>query len=460
MRSAMSETSSPSRAATPGPMGLLLPAPALAVLAALAATGLRAQGGPLHCGYPERDILSPFRRCAEIVAPPDKQFALLRIMMSIADDPLARRRSVDGVETIEDPRWQQCKDEVDRIGLDAGHLARLMRDSRNADDRAVAHYGAFHCYNPADVFNLISHIPGEAVRRTRTQSLPRAIAYLQEHLGRTYGDLTPEQQQALKLPEPGSPAASAAGITRAPQDGDFLFQLNLKPFFQLLEQDEPVDRAQGLWFLKECFLLRRDLAVAWLEPALPCVMQLLIDEDAEVRAQAIGLLQAIGPEGLEAPPVDAEREVLYAFADEARRAMFPPIRRVGEALLLLFPSPDRDAIVAAAKQALAEGIGEVVFGKTRDGLPYRGFRVARVPEELAVLAIPEGAVITAVNGVPVNGGQHLIEVVTGQFVRREYVPDPEQQGRRVAVDRPISRKRLVVEYVLDGATHAIEYRVL
>ena len=34
---------------------------------------------------------------------------------------------------IDDDRWRRSKRELDRLGLDAGHLAILMRDSRDAD---------------------------------------------------------------------------------------------------------------------------------------------------------------------------------------------------------------------------------------------------------------------------------------------------------------------------------------
>ena len=116
-------------------------------------------------------------------------------------------------------------------------------------------------------------------------------------------------------------------------------------------------------------------------------------------------------------------------------------------------SPERDALAAAGKKALLDGIGEAAYGTTSGGLPYRGLRINRVPEELEVLQIPVGAVITAVNGVPVNDGPHLLEVIASLFVMNERVkgtPKPRQ----------ISRRKLIVEFLADGKTRAIEYRVL
>jgi len=400
--------------------------------------------------YPERDILSPFRACSEISAPPEEQFRQLRIMMDSAKRAPARSFDAEGRSVIDDERWRLAREQLDLLGLDAGHLAQLMRSSRDAEHRAVAFHGAFYCLSPNNVFNLISHIPGEPVRPIREAAYPRAIAFLKAHLGRTYGDLTPEQQNELDLPEPGSPAARQSGITRAPIDSDPLYVINLKPFFQLLDLDEALDQAQGLWFLAECFRMRPDLAQGWLEPALPRVNELLINGDRRARAQAIGLLQAIGPENLEVPAIDADNDTLSEFASRAAREMFPPIRRLGAGLLLLLPGSERDALVVAGKKALNEGLGSPTYGKTRGGLPYRGFRIERVPDHLAVLGLPVGAVITAVNGVPVRNGEHLIEVIAKQFYRRD--GDGEMQ--------PISTRRLMVEYVIDRSAHAIEYRVL
>jgi hypothetical protein len=412
------------------------------------AAGQRAKAPP---AFPERDILSPFRSCTEISAPPTDQFVQLRVMMSIAKDAYARRSFDDqGREIVDDEAWLRARRELDRMGLDAGHLAILMRDSRNASDRAVAFYGMFFCNNPMYVFNLISHLPGEPVQKTRADNYPRAIAYMQAHIGTTYGDLTDEQKQGLDLPEPGSPRAKAMGITRAPLDSDLLFQINLKPFFQLLDLDEPLDQAQGLWFLKECFLLRKDLALTWLEPALPRINQLLLSEDARVRIEAIGLLSAIAADDVEVPGPDAPSAELTDFARRASMALFPPIRPISEGLILLFSSPERDALVAAGKQALVEGIGHATNGKTKDGLPYRGFRVERVPDELTALGIPAGAVITSISGVPVRDGAHLVDVVDSLF----HVRDKRGQLQR------ISQKTLLVEFLHDGKARAVEYRVM
>lgn len=398
-----------------------------------------------HVAFPERDILSPFRTPLDVYAPPDELFRLLGIMQTLADaSGAAKSFDAEGREVVDDERWRKARAEVERIGVEAAYLAQIMRLHKGAGDRATAFYGAFFCRNVDDVMNLISHIPGEPERRTRQAAMPRAIAYMQAHLARRFGDLDDERKKAMTagMPEIGSPAAKAAGIMRAPRDEDHLHGVRLVPFFQMLDLEEPIDQAQGLWFLKEVFMLRLDLALVWLEPALPRVRELLGSKDAKVREQAIGLLQAIGPKDLRPAPTD-DPAALQLWAAEAEKALFPPIRNLNDTIVQLQPSPERDTIVTAGERALAtSSIGDPFTGQDKDGRWVRGYRIARVPDELKPLAIPTEAVVTSVNGIGITDAASLLRAVREQL-------------------QPTKRpKSLFVEYVRNGEKHAIEYRVL
>jgi hypothetical protein len=398
-----------------------------------------------HVAYPERNALSPFREPADVYAPPDEVFRLLRIMQTLAEAPgAAKSYDQDGRETIDDPRWRSARGDLLRQKLDAGYLAGIMRNHKNAADRATAFYGMFYVANVDHVFELIAHIPGEPVRSTREAALPRAIEFVRKNLRRRFGDLSREQQEELvkALPEPGSPVARASGLNRRPLPGDPLHTLALVPFFQLLDLDEPLDQAQGAWFLKETFAVRGDLALQWLEPALPRLRQLLLSPSLQVREQVVGLFQTIGPEQHREPPLDDPR-ALVEWADEAAKAMFPPIRNLNDAILQLHPSPERDALAKAAVDALTtSSIGDPYVGQRADGTWLRGFRVARVPDELKPLAIPARAVITHVNGIAVRDAATLLAAVRGQLAGRAWP------------------RTVVIEYVLDDKNHAVEYRVL
>jgi hypothetical protein len=393
--------------------------------------------------YPERDILSPFRTPTDVYAPPDELFEQLSIMQNIAGRPNAKKSfDASGREVIDDPAWQKARARVDAIGIDAGVLAGMMRKHRNAAQRATAFYGAFYCANLGFVMELIAHIPGEPSQRTREAAFPRAIQFLRANLGKRFGQLT-EDQKALAvggLPEIGSPAAKAQGLTRLPGDDDHLHSLRMVPFFQLLDVPDTLDQAQALWFIKETISIRSDFANLWLEPALPRLRQLLLSASDEVRAQATAIFQLIGPKDMPAPPKEAD--ALVAWAETAGRHLFPPIRNINNAIVQLFPSEERDAIAAAGMRALENSaIGDPYRGQREDGSWYGGFRVGRVPEELTKLAIPKDSVITTVNGTPIMGAQDLLAVVT----------------KFASGKTPL---KFVVEYVLKGKSHAIEYRIM
>lgn len=426
------------------------------LLVGLTAAGAAAQEAKVSCGYPERDALTPFRTPKDIAAPPDALFAQLRVMRRIADDPAAVKRFDErGREIVDDEAWRVAFDQVERMGLDAGMLAVQMRQNRNPDERALAFYAAFYCANVDYVFNLISHVPGEPELATREKAYPRAIAYLRANIGRKFGDLPEEQQKAItaQMPAPGSPAAKAAGIQRAPQADDLLHTVNLVPFVQLLDQDSAMDQAQALWFLKEAAAARRDLALGWLEPAMPRVLQLLRTGDDRVREQALGLLAALGAEGAKVPEL-ADRAAAEAFGAAAAKFAFPPIRRLAQGRILLLPGEEREALVVAGQKALEAGsLGEKATGKTPSGRRFWGFRVDRVPEELAVLGIPEGAVITAVNGVPVNDGKSLLAAIDANLWTIDRSKDKD--GVRVRK----TQATLVVEMIVGDETRAIDYVV-
>jgi hypothetical protein len=397
--------------------------------------------------YGDHDILSPFRKCNEIYAPPDAVFQELRIMRARAErEGASLHFDSDGREVCDDQLWTEARNRLRKLRLDPGYLAEILRRSRNADERDLALYGTFLCADPAAVFNLISHIPGEPNVQTRQKAYPRAIAFLKAHIGRQWGGLSDDEKKTIDLPPIGSPAAKAAGLTREPADTDFLYTLRLQPFFQLLDLDTPLDQAQGLWFLKECFLIRKDLAKGWLEPALPRLRELLVSDEKIVREQAIGVLAVLAPK-LPAPRPDDAISAIASWGEQAIRIEFPPVRVVSEGLVLLWPCEERETMAKAAVDALRNGgSSDAINARTSTGQAYRGLRITRVPKGLEALPIKVGMVITMLNGTPVNDASQLLELCTRLLKPK----DP---------DEPV-RGRLYFEYVLGDQSKALEVRVM
>lgn len=420
-----------------------IPALALALCATLLA--LPAQERQL-VAYPNRDELTPFRACNGIVAAPDAVFQQLRILREQAERSGAVTGfDANGITTVDHPVWRQAVEELRKLVVDAGWLARIVRESRNADERDLAFFGMFFCAEPGHVCNLIAHIPGEPERATRQKAYPRAIAFIRAHVGRTFGDLGEEQRKALldSMPAVGSPAAKAMGITRVPVEADHLYVVNLTPFFQMLDVGEPIDQAQALWFLKEVFLVRPDLAKGWLEPAMPRIVGILRGSDARARTEARGLMAALAPATIKQPAADAPDAAWDTWLTSVTKAVFPPIRRLSEALYALYPSEERTALGKRVGEALAgDTLGDPASGKTEDGTAYWGFRLARMPKELEGFGIPAGAVVTALNGRPIRTARDLLTTGTNLL----------EAGR--------GQRSLFVEFVHAGRQKAVEYRVM
>lgn len=396
--------------------------------------------------YPNRDELTPFRACTGIVAAPDAVFQQLRILREQAERTgAAVDFDANGITTVNHPVWRQSLEELRKQNIDAGWLARILRESRNADERDLAFFGMFFCAEPGHVCNLIAHIPGEPERATRQKAYRRAVAYLRAHLARRFGDLGDEQRKALleNMPAVGSPAAKAMGITRTPVEADHLYVVNLTPFFQMLDLGEPVDQAQALWFLKEVFSVRPDLAKGWLEPAMPRVRGFLEGSEPLARTEARGLLAAVAPKTIRQPEAGAGEAEWTAWTVAVTKAVFPPIRTLSEALFALYPSEERTALAARVKEALSgDTLGDSASGKTEAGEQYWGFRVARLPKELEGLGVPAGAVVTALNGRPVRSAKDLLATGTNLLA----------MGR--------GQRSLFVDYVHEGRKKAVEYRVM
>ena len=79
--------------------------------------------------------------------------------------------------------------------------------------------------------------------------------------------------------------------------------------------------------------------------------------------------------------------------------------------------------------------------------------IDRVPAALEPLGVPEGAVITAINGVPVNDGKSLLAVIDANLWYLDRSSEKEGVRRR----KPSAT--LVVEMQVGDDTKAIDYVV-
>lgn len=392
----------------------------------------------------QRDILSPFRDPRNFIPIPEQMtdvYRQLQIMKSTAESLGPVRFDSQGREVCDHPRWKAAYEVLRGYDIDAGFLSYVLRSSGSYEDRDIALYGSYFVDNPDWVLDLIEHIPGEPIRSLREKAYVRALNYLKVHLTRRYGDLTEEQLGALASNRPplGSPVARSMGITSNPKPEDRLHSINLHPFVELLEVDSASDQAQGLWFLKECFWIHKELAVVWMEQMTPRLRLFLKSEDESIRTETFELIEAADPKSRPAPPTDSDPSDVETWLSAVLYELYPPIRVISNGLIELYPSADLDEVVEVGTELLKrDGIGSVRNGQTNTGAHYRGFHIGRTPEPLNKLGLPIGAIITSINGQPVSESAQLLEVIKTQLE---------------------VRLQFLVEYVHDGEMLALEYRV-
>lgn len=355
-------------------------------------------------GGTAQDGWMPFRRPeARLESPAPALFDLLRGMRRIAESPEAAVTFDRGVEIVDHPEWRRLRNELKgQVTNKGGLLGNVVWESANVDDRATALYGIYYLDDVAKTIELIPLIPGEPVPELRVRNYPRAVEFLKVHW-----------ERSAKV------------------------NLNAEPFFGLLETGDVRDQAQGLWFLLRLLELRPETGVEFLNAAQVALRHLLVSTHADVRLQARLFLEAVAPK-IPAPKTDDD-EARRKWLETALYELLPPLRPRGTGALDLYPSADRDQVVAVGREALrAESIFVRSSGRTSAGTNYRGLRVARLPEPLDKLRIPLDAVLISINGSPIEDGPGMLTLIEGL----------------VKANKPV-----LVEFVHGGATRMMEYRV-
>lgn len=366
--------------------------------------------------------LRPFRKPDRNIVAPAELFRGLRTMRALAaSDPARVRVDEDGREVSDLPAWQAAWKEVQPQMLrQAGHLGAILLESNNPEDRALAAYAVFLCPDVQDICHLIAYFPGEPVRALREEGYRRALAFLRVHLPKN----RPWPKDA-KIPE---------GTPQSP-----LYSLDLDPYIALLSVADPVDQAQGLWFLRELVRIRKDIHRTIVNFAGARLLELLASPDAGVRREAVALVSALDPQGRPLAD-DAGAKVAAARLEAIRIELLPPIRRIGAGLYELHPGDARDRLVEVAREAAkTDSLGAAQEGRLGGGLYYRGYQVRRLPAPLDQLGLPLQAVLVRVNATPVASAAEVLQAVEAALARKA----------------PI-----LVEYVHEGREHAIEYRVI
>jgi hypothetical protein len=378
------------------------------------------------------DWRMPFRSPQANLVPPEDMWAHLRPMYEIARSAAPDNKQIeDGVEVVLDPSWIEHRKALDAMRQDAGYVSLVIRDSQHVADRAIAFYGAFYNPDPQLVLQLIEHIPGEPSRTLREDAYRRAVDYLRAHLGREVeGDL--EAWQKLRV----SPAEQ-----KPPRPGDFLYGFDPTAFVALWSVDDERDHEQGLWFLARCAEARQGIGKAAWMLGRDRLRELAATGSPKVRVALADFVGRVSGLTCDLEP-DASADTWLAWLEKAHDEVFPPLLRVSAGLYDLYPHADREELAKVGRAHLAAGtLGtDNVLGATKAGLPYRGFRIEKLPSPLDRLGLEPGCVLLSVNGTPTPTGARLTQVL------ERALPGPAQ---------------FVVEFIdVAGQNKAIRYRVL
>ena len=365
--------------------------------------------------------LKPFRTPDRNIVAPKELFDTLRRMKAIAKNPGGSRVwfDEDGREMCDGHDWQQayivCKEKITK---QAGYLLTILEESKSPDDRAIAAYGSFYVESVDDSFGLLARFPGEPIRQIREDGYNRALAFVRAQWNKSSGTLGPDGEA---LPQ---------------------YSLNLIPYAALLKCKDPIDQAQGLWFLREALVVRPQYAKNCLEIVAPLLPPLLVAKDATLQHEARAFLSSVDKRNRAPKSEKPTDDEVLGWLAAVEHDLLPPVRRINSNRTDLHPGKDRDELVRVGREALAnDSIGVMDSGKDKTDSFYRGYKLLRLPAPLDLLPLPLESVITSVNGSPVTSSKQLLELV-------------ETLVGKGKLDR------LLVEFVLKSERKALEFRIV
>ncbi len=252
----------------------------------------------------------------------------------------------------------------------------------------------------------------------RHQSLAHALPWLRKNVATRLRDLTENEQKAVVraavgTAEPGSPAALAAG-TRTPRPDEFLWQMNLKPWFELIELKEPRNQADALWLLTNLIDVRPSTGREILDALHLRLLQLLHSKDAQVRdlAYELAITLAVREPSVQPPEDRNDIAAVNTWFSELLDAVFPAIESVHEGFFVLRTGEELDTMMAQARELFrGESLGKPASETSPDGQRLWGFRLERTPAPMDQLGFVPGVLILSIQGTPVRDHESILKTL-------------------------------------------------
>ena len=392
-------------------------------------------------GAKKFDDMAPFRTpkgVGHIPGPLRDTLTDLQEMRRLAADAnkLQLKIDVDGREICSVSSWTTAYENVKANSLKmSGWLGIVMRDDTSVLKRRTAIYGMVYFNNPQEVIELISMLPGEPMRDLREDGFQRALRFLKAHYHKS-------KPQNSRFPDNG------IVVPR--------YDFNPRPFFLLLDQEDDLDKAQGLWFLAEVLRIRPDLGRIYLQELRERMPGLLLAKNPKVRLRAIEFLATIERQRDRVPDPTAFSDELEKWLKDLEYDLFPPIRHRSLGLVELYPSDDLDAVIKIGRGLLTDSMLPRASARTKSGTVRYGVRLARLPPPLDKLGLPQNALIVAINAEPIQNAKDLGRILESYFAQFA----AKKKGAAPATKQPPRTPSIQVEYIYKKKALLKEFRII
>jgi len=286
----------------------------------------------------------------------------------------------------------------------SGYLFLIALNSESLDWRQSAYWAAFLLPEIDEIFDLAAIIPYEPHTAIRQEALTMASRFLPKYFS---------QRGKLLRDVPGY-KKTKRNLLKA--TNAYTYDFRVISYADLLRSSNVNDRLLALRVLTDFAKQRRDHAVELLRVAGTWFTSCATSKTPALAAAARGFFDAIDDD----PPCPTDPDAARAHCAKLIRKIFPDIRLRG-GLCDLYPGPDLDKIVATVRGLLASGeIGEPARTFERSGktkYPRYGMEIAG-DEALKKIGLTSGAVLTAINGVPIKDGPQLLATIEKLWTKK------------------------------------------
>lgn len=385
------------------PLALLLqnPAPAQGPVPATPAQGQNVPAGSKFALPTAGEKEQPFSKPFQVFGPKtdfelsDGWRAIFRNaneMYRLWSESATRGFDEEGRPTTREGHFATLRERLEKSLYRQGGMIRVYRmDENNAARRRASIFGSLFVTPRQDAVDLLRFLPYEPVTTLRQEAIEFSKPFLKA------------QVHERKTDAQGKP-------------GEPVYFVDAAPWIDLSRSRETKDRLLALDVLTE-IARARPLAM---RASLPYLKRwfpdLLRSKSEPLRERAKTFMTVLEPEARF--PKDVERSVEYF--GRVYKKLYPPVR-LHKGRCELYPSPELDAVVAAARDLLrdrsATKMESRVVRKSIGTFDMFGLRLLRIPLPLEKAGLSTKMLLTTLNGQPIESREMLLSTIEKAVAR-------------------------------------------